>query len=156
AGDPSITDLGLIFLARPVENIKPADLASPGRLEKHETQEVPMATVGYGIPQCAPPVLPGTVDVIDISLWVGFRKDRSSKIERILNGQWASWELPSAVRFGDSGAPTFFDALPGVSKNHQTIVAVASDGGINCFSKDVRTRVDTDAVHRWIRDTIKQ
>ena len=148
AGDPSFTDLGLVFLARPVENIKPAKLASPGRLEKNQTQEVPMTTVGYGDPTCGPRR--------DISMRDGFRKYRSSKVAQILNGQWASWELPTAVRFGDSGAPTFFDNLADVSENHQTVVAVASDGGIDCISKDIRTRVDTLAVHQWIRDTIKQ
>jgi hypothetical protein len=155
AGDPSITDLGLIFLARPVENIRPARLASPGLLEKGQTAEVPMTTVGYGIPQCSLPFLPGT-DVLDISLWDGLRKYRSSKMAKILNGQWASWELPSSVRFGDSGSPTFFDKHTDVSANRQTIVAVASDGGIDCFTKDIRTRVDTHLVHRWIKDTIKQ
>lgn len=154
AGDPLITDLGLIFFAWPVQNIRPARLASPGWLEKNQTAEVPMITVGYGIPQCAPPVLPGT-DIIDISLWDGFRKYRSSKMAQILNGQWASWQLPSSVRFGDSGAPTFFEKHSDASASPQTIVAVASDGGIDCFTKDIRTRVDTQLVHQWIKDTIK-
>jgi hypothetical protein len=151
AGDPRFTDLGLIFLAQAVENIKPADLAPPGRLEKKQTEPVPMTTVGYGFP--AP--LPGGGPP-DNSQWDGLRKYRSSKLAQILNGQWASWELPGSVCFGDSGSPTFLDLLPEVPQNHQTIVAVASDGGIDCLSKDIRVRVDTHAVDQWIKDTIKQ
>jgi hypothetical protein len=60
------------------------------------------------------------------------------------------------VCFGDSGASTFLDRLPDVSENRETVVAVASDGGIDCLSKDIRVRVDTHAVHQWIRDTVKQ
>ena len=151
AGDPSITDLGLVFLAQPVEDIKPAALSLPGLLEKQQTTGVPMTTVGYGFPAALPGGGPP-----DISQWDGLRKYRSSRLAQILNGQWASWELPSSVCFGDSGSPTFFDMLPEIPENHRTIVAVASDGGIDCSSKDIRVRVDTHAVRQWIWETVKQ
>jgi hypothetical protein len=91
-----------------------------------------------------------------ISNWDGLRKYRTSGLAQILNEQWGAWELPSSVCFGDSGASTFLDRLPDVSENRETVVAVASDGGIDCLSKDIRVRVDTHAVHQWIRDTVKQ
>jgi hypothetical protein len=34
-------------------------------------------------------------------------------------------------------------------------VAVASDGGTDCLSKDFRVRVDTHDTREWIRKTIK-
>jgi hypothetical protein len=49
------------------------------------------------------------------------------------------------VCYGDSGAPTFFSAR---------VVAVASDGGFVCDSRDDRARVDTTAAQDWIRQTI--
>jgi hypothetical protein len=69
---------------------------------------------------------------------------------------WASWQLPSQVCFGDSGGPTFFNAHPFTRPFDLSIVAVASDGGIDCISRDHRARVDTAAVQRWIRETIHQ
>jgi len=150
AGDPSVTDLGLVFLTRPAPSIRPADLAFPGELENQKA-ELPMATVGFGFP-----LAPSGGGSPDVSLWDGLRKYRTSKLAQILNGQWASWELPSSVCFGDSGAPTFLDSLPEIPENHQTIVAIASDGGIDCLSKDIRTRVDTHAAQDWIKSTVKQ
>ena len=70
---------------------------------------------------------------------------------QILNGQCASWELPSSVRFGDSGAPTVFEKHTDVSANDRTIVAVA-DEGIDCFTKDIRKSVDTHLVHQQRHD----
>jgi hypothetical protein len=43
-----------------------------------------------------------------------------------------------------------------VLENCRPIVAIASDGGIDCLSKDIRVRVDTYAVQQWIKDTVKQ
>jgi V8-like Glu-specific endopeptidase len=146
AGDPAVTDLGLVFLAR-TAGIKPAKLASPEQLEKEKTVGIPMTTVGYGHPVPDPKFL---------ALWDGLRKYRSSKLETVLNSVWATWQLPSSVCYGDSGAPTFFDKLPGVFRNRETIVAIASDGGADCASKDIRVRVDSHAVRQWIRQTIRE
>jgi hypothetical protein len=52
--------------------------------------------------------------------------------------------------------PTFFSAHPLTRPLDFSLVAVASDGGIDCVSADYRARVDTTAVQRWIRDTIQQ
>jgi hypothetical protein len=144
AGDPAVTDLGLVFLSRP-PGIQPAKLAQPGQLEREPADSIPMTSVGYGHPD------PNFLDV-----WDGLRKYRTSKLATLLNWVWASWELPSSVCYGDSGAPTFFDRLPSVADNRETIVAVASDGGIDCSSKDIRVRVDTHAVRQWIQETVKQ
>jgi len=146
AGDPSVTDLGLVFLSRPA-GVKPAMLASPGSLQDPQSGFVPMTTIGYGheFP-----------DPNSLAVWDGLRKFRNSKLAKVLNGVWASWEPPSSVCFGDSGAPTFLNNLPGVLENRRPIVAIASDGGIDCLSKDIRVRVDTYAVQQWIKDTVRQ
>ena len=144
AGDPAVADLGLIFLSRPA-GVKPAKLASPDQLEKEKALGIPMTTVGYGRP--APDRL---------TPWDGLRKYRSSKLAIVLNEVWATWQLPSSVCYGDSGAPTFFDKLPDGSRNPHTVVAIASDGGADCASKDIRVRVDSHSVRQWLRQTIKE
>ena len=60
----------------------------------------------------------------------------------IVADEWASWRGPGAVCFGDSGPPQFvYDAS---NRSHDDrAVAVASDGGDVCFSRDDRARVDT-------------
>ena len=64
------------------------------------------------------------------------------------------FKIPEGIRATASG-PTFFDRVPG-KPDKPIIVAVASDGGDVCFTKDVRARVDTYEVQRWISDTIRQ
>jgi hypothetical protein len=49
------------------------------------------------------------------------------------------------VCFGDSGAPTFFLGR---------VVAIASDGAADCLSADVRARVDSKEVRKWIKSQI--
>jgi hypothetical protein len=146
AGDPAVTDLGLVFLSRPA-GIRPATLASPGSLQDPQSAFIPMTTIGYGheFP-----------DSNFLTVWDGLRKFRASKLAKVLNGVWASWELPSSVCYGGSGAPTFLNNFPEVLQNRRPIAAIASDGGIDCLSKDIRVRVDTYAVQQWIRDTIRQ
>jgi len=145
AGDPAVTDLGLVFLSRPA-GVKPAVLAPVGSLQDPQSSFIPMTTIGYGHEFPNP----------DLSVRDGLRKFRNSKLATVLNGVWASWELPSSVCAGDSGAPTFLNNLPEVLENRRPIVAIASDGGIDCLSKDIRVRVDTYAVQQWIKDTVKQ
>ena len=53
-----------------------------------------------------------------------------------------------------SGSPTFLINFPEVLRDRRPIVAIASDGGIDCLSKDIRVRVDTYAVQQWIKATV--
>jgi hypothetical protein len=149
AGDPLVSDLGLIFLTQPVRGIRPAKIGSPDTLNRKVIGSR-MRTVGYGHPVAGPG---GTRPPVPERL--GLRKYRSSNLERVLNDRWATWELPSAVCYGDSGSPTFSDHAPNTWRNHQTVVAVASDGGADCLSKDFRVRVDTHDIREWIRSTIR-
>jgi hypothetical protein len=146
AGDPAVTDLGLVFLSRSA-GIKPVPLAAPGSLQDPQSAFIPETTVGYGHEFPNPDSL---------AVWDGLRKFRTSRLAKVLNGVWASWEVPSSVCYGDSGAPTFLNNLPEVLQDRRPVVAIASDGGINCLSKDIRVRVDTYAVHQWIKDTVRQ
>ena len=144
AGDPSVTDLGLVFLSRSA-GIQPAMLAAPGSLQDPQSGFIPSTTIGYGHEFPDPNFL---------AVWDGLRKFRRSRLAKVLNGVWASWELPSSVCYGDSGAPTFLNNLPEALQDRRPVVAIASDGGIDCLSKDIRVRVDTFAVQQWIKDTV--
>ena len=109
-----------------------------------------MLTVGYGFPRLGP-----NGEVPEISEWDGWRRIKASRLDRLVDDTWASWTLPSQICFGDSGSPTFFN--PPVSRLFDlSVVAVASDGGIDCISADYRARVAAAAVQQWIADTIQQ
>jgi len=146
AGDPAVTDLGLVFLTRSA-GVKPAPLASPGSLQEPQSGFIPSTTIGYGheFP-----------DANFLAVWDGLRKFRTSKLAKVLNGVWASWEQPSSVCYGDSGSPTFLNNLPDALLDRRPVVAIASDGGIDCLSKDIRVRIDTYAVQQWIKETVGQ
>ena len=73
-----------------------------------------------------------------------FGGSKISRLQTVVDNEWASWSVPGIVCYGDSGAPTFFSAR---------VVAVASDGG-DCYEHDYRARVDTTAAQDWIRQTI--
>ena len=137
--DPGILDVGLVFLSRPVRHLAPARLAKPGTLETAGAAGKLMIVAGYGHLDS----LPGGGAPPD-SEWDGLRRIKISRLQTVVDNEWASWSLPGIVCFGDSGAPTFFRAR---------IVAVASDGG-DCYEHDYRARVDTTAAQDWIRQTI--
>ncbi len=150
AGDPTRADLGLVILARPIRNMRPAVLARPGALTDPRVARLPMTVVGYGstepIPRESEPAP---------SMWDGIRRYRTSAFEKVVNEYWGTWSLPSHVCFGDSGAPTFVDD-PRETRAPRRLVAVVSDGGIDCANKDARVRVDTAAMHEWITRVIRE
>jgi hypothetical protein len=150
AGDPERADLGLAILREPVRNIRPANLARAGALTDARVAGLPMTVVGYGstepIERDAAP---------EPSMWDGSRRFRTSAIEKVVNEYWGTWRLPSRVCFGDSGAPTFVDD-PREQGAPRRLVAIVSDGGMDCASKDARVRVDTAAVQEWIARTIRE
>ena len=137
--DPGILDVGLVFLSRPVRHIAPARLAKPGTLETAGAAGKLMIVAGYGHLDS----LPGGGAPPD-SEWDGLRRIKISRLQTVVDNEWASWSVPGIVCYGDSGAPTFFSAR---------VVAVASDGG-DCYERDDRARVDTTAAQDWIRQTI--
>ena len=149
--DPGISDIGLAFLAQPVAGIRPARLSEVDALESRTAGRLPMIFVGYGFTQLGP-----GGEIPPPSEWDGWRRIKASRLDRVVDDTWASWKLPSQVCFGDSGGPTFFNAYPLTRPLDFSLVAVASDGGIDCLRPDYRARVDTTAVQRWIRDTIQQ
>jgi hypothetical protein len=110
-----------------------------------------MTVPGYGDIESAPNGKPQP-----ISSWDGLRRIKSSKLKQVVDNEWASWDQPGIVCYGDSGAPTLFvDSQPG-QRALQRIVAVASDGGDVCFSRDDRARVDTHEAQQWIRESVMQ
>lgn len=149
AGDPARADIGLAILARPVRHIRPAVLARPAALTDARVARLPMTVVGYGstapIPRdSAPPA----------SMWDGSRRFRTSAFEKALNDYWGTWRLPSRVCAGDSGAPTFVDDAR--DQRARRLVAVVSDGGMDCASTDARVRVDTAPMQEWIAHVIRE
>ena len=146
AGDPGIQDTGLIFLEQAVHHIKPAKLAAPGVLETRKGARTPMTIVGYPLP---------SPDAEEAD-WDGLRRFRASSLDTVLDENWATWSLPSNVCFGDSGAPIFLDRHPGGQKENEPLVANVSDGGIDCLSANTNARLDTKAVKKWIKETIRE
>ena len=139
--DPGILDIGLVFLEQPVRDITPARLARLGKLEQPAALGKLMVVAGYGFVDS----LPGGGSPPE-SEWDGLRRIKLSRLQQVVDDDWATWSLPGIICFGDSGAPTFFQGR---------IVAVASDGGTSvCYSRDDRARVDTKAAQDWIRQTI--
>ena len=145
--DPGILDIGLVFLSQPVRDVEPAMLARPGTLETDRAAGQFMIVAGYGFLNS----LPGG-GAPPISEWDGLRRLKISRLQQVVDNEWASWSLPGIVCYGDSGAPTFFDRPPVAGRSR--VVAVASDGGDVCFSRDDRARVDTKEAQDWIRQTI--
>jgi hypothetical protein len=56
--------------------------------------------------------------------------------------------------------PIFVDEHPAGGRKHdekhERVVANVSDGGIDCLSANTNARLDTEAVHSWIRQTIRE
>ena len=77
AGDPTRADLGLVILARPIRNMRPAVLARPGALTDPRVARLPMTVVGYGstepIPRESEPAP---------SMWDGIRRYRTSALRK--------------------------------------------------------------------------
>jgi hypothetical protein len=152
---PSILDIGLVFLSQPVRDISPAQLARPGTLETAQAKGSLMIVPGYGFLDSRPGGAHGGIPPPN-SEWDGLRRIKISTFERVVDSEWASWSRPGVVCYGDSGAPTFFNPDPRAGRSQERIVAVASDGGWVCFSRDDRARIDTAAAQDWIRRTIAQ
>jgi hypothetical protein len=139
--EPGINDVGLCFLDQPVHGIRPARLADRS-LDRRGIRGTRMTIVGYGT--TAPP--PGGPS--DTSNYDGLRRWGTSTVDHVLDRDWVTFNRdPVTVCFGDSGAPTFFDGR---------VVAIASDGGADCASADVRARVDSKDVRNWIKSQIDQ
>jgi hypothetical protein len=137
--EPGISDVGLCFLDAPVPGIRPARLANRS-LDRARVPGATMTIVGYGT--TAPP--PG--GPADTSNYEGIRRWGTSTVDQVVDQNWVTFNRdPVTVCFGDSGAPTFFKGR---------VVAVASDGAADCASADVRARVDSKEVRKWIKSEI--
>jgi hypothetical protein len=137
--EAGISDVGLCFLDEPVLGIPPARLANR-RLDHKRVPGARMTIVGYGT--TAPP--PG--GPADTSNYDGLRRWGTSTVDQVVDQNWVTFNRDFVtVCFGDSGAPTFFKGR---------VVAIASDGAADCASADVRARVDSTDVRRWIKSQI--
>jgi hypothetical protein len=145
---PGIADVGLVFLARAPQGIKPARLAAQGTLEKSEG--VQMTIVGYGTTAPTSRTAPA-----DTSAWDGKRRIRTSRLRRVVDETWALWSVPSFVCFGDSGGAIFLSAPPGGNGDADQLVANVSDGGRDCRRQNNNNRLDTPSIQNWIDDTIR-
>jgi hypothetical protein len=105
-----------------------------------------MTIVGYPLPR------PDAEE----SEWDGVRRIRTSRLTAVLDDDWATWSLPSNLCFGDSGGPIFLNLRAAGEAQTERVVANVSDGGIDCLSANTNARLDTEAIHSWIRETIRK
>jgi hypothetical protein len=139
--EPGVADVGLCFLDEPVLGIRPAKLANRS-LDDEPVPGTRMFIVGYGTTAPAPG------GPADTSLFDGIRRWGTSTVDQVIDQNWVTFNRdPVGVCYGDSGAPTFFDGR---------VVAVASDGALDCTSADNRARVDSKSVRNWIKSQIDQ
>jgi hypothetical protein len=139
--EPEISDVGLCFLDKPVLGIRPAKLANRS-LDDERVPGTRMTIVGYGTTAPAPG------GPADTSRYDGIRRSGTSTVDQVINQNWVTFNRDSVgVCYGDSGAPTFFNGR---------VVAVASDGALDCVSADNRARVDSKDVRKWIKAQIDQ
>ena len=137
--EPGISDVGLCFLDDPIPGIRPARLANRA-LDHQDVPGTRMAIAGYGT-TTPPPGGPA-----DTSNYDGLRRWGTSTVDQVVDQNWVTFNRdPVTVCFGDSGAPTFFKGR---------VVAIASDGAADCSSADVRARVDSKDVRKWIKSEI--
>ena len=137
--EPGISDVGVCFLDEPVLGIRPAKLAN-GSLDDDGVPGTRMTIVGYGTTAPAPG------GPADMSLYDGIRRWGTSTVDEVVDQNWVTFNRdPVGVCYGDSGAPTFFNGR---------VVAVASDGALDCVSADNRARVDSKEVRHWIKSQI--
>jgi hypothetical protein len=134
--EPGVSDVGLCFLPEPVAGIRPARLANRS-LDRRGIPGSRMTIAGYGT--TAPPA----GGPADTSNYDGLRRWGTSTVDTVVDENWVTFNRdPVTVCFGDSGAPTFFKGR---------VVAIASDGAADCASADIRARVDSKEVRRWIK-----
>jgi Trypsin len=139
--EPGISDVGLCFLDEPVLGIRPAKLANRS-LDDERVPGTRMTIVGYGTTAPAPG------GPADTSLYDGMRRWGTSTVDQVIDQNWVTFNRDLVgVCYGDSGAPTFFNGR---------VVAVASDGALDCVSADNRARVDSKEVRNWIKAQIDQ
>ena len=137
--EPGISDVGLCFLDEPVLGIRPARLANRS-LDRDDVPGTRMTIVGYGT------TMPPPGGPADTSNYDGLRRWGTSTVNQVVDQNWVTFNRdPVTVCFGDSGAPTLFKGL---------VVAIASDGAADCGSADVRARVDSKDVRKWIKSQI--
>jgi Trypsin len=137
--EPGISDVGLCFLDRHILGIRPAKLANRN-LDEEGIAGTRMTIVGYGTTVPVP--------LGDTSQYDGIRRWGTSTVDQVVDQNWVTFNRdPVTVCAGDSGAPTFFNGR---------VVAIASDGHIDCVSADVRARVDSKEVRNWIKSQIDQ
>jgi len=135
----SLHDVGLVILADPVTDVRPARLAPVGALSRATAMGADMLIVGYG--HLRP--VPADREFTD---WDGLRRVRVRRLVQVVDDAWATWQLPGEVCGGDSGGPIFLDGQ---------IVAVVSFGGKFCRDASIHARIDVPSVQTWIDQTIR-
>src|SRR5215471_8613536 len=110
-----LSDVGLIFLSRPVESIKPARLAPPGTFETGRGESQDKIVVGYGFPDKRLPW----------SQWPGTRHYVSIPSTDIFDDRHITGS-PGVICLGDSGGPVFLGPIAESGNKRRTVAAITS------------------------------
>jgi hypothetical protein len=144
---PGVHDVGLMFLANPVEFTKPAKLAAPGSVEKAAAENQQNVVVGYG--------------VLNLSIPDSQNPLYRHYVETAAHQSYDDASLKGGtgeICRGDSGGPLFLGPVGKSGANRRYVAGVVSGyDGTNCASGiDYYARVDTEEMQFWISEEIRK
>jgi hypothetical protein len=100
-----------------------------------------MVVAGYGFLDSLPGGVPPPY-----SDWDGLRRIKISRLEEVVDNEWASWSLPGIVCYGDSGAPTFFYDHPLAGRGSASLPWEVT--AVSCATPVTTARGSTRQPHR--------
>jgi hypothetical protein len=152
AGFPNTQDAGVVILDQAISLNEYATLASPGTLDEITTPKgnTTLTVSGYGVSHSSKQ---GTVNVsfrerlMATSTLTNLKSSWNDGFNVQTNGNGSG---RGGTCSGDSGGPVFYPA------DANQVVAVTSFGKSNagCRGTDYAFRVDTAAVHAWLRSVL--
>jgi len=146
--EPYRNDTALVFVDKPVKNIKPAAIAPRGYLDALKANgtidDYAYLNVGYGsaeqlvVPQTGPTFPFDGIRKYTYSTYSTLDPEYIHRNQDVHQGN-------SGTGYGDSGGPTFLDTGAG-----PYVVSVVSTGDNPCYATSVNERIDTANAHDFL------